>query len=74
MIDFKDLLYFVKWFLKVLIGVCVVYELRMWIILGMIESGIILLENMIVVEFLVSCLLVCEVLKIFVFEKIICLE
>lgn len=74
MSESKGLLYPEKWLSRASTGVRVACELRMRIISGLIESGTILSENKLVMEFSVSRSPIREALKILASEKIIRLE
>lgn len=74
MSEFNKLLYPTKWLSKASIGDRVASELRMRIISGVIESGTILSENKIAMEFGVSRSPVRDALKLLASENIIRLE
>jgi GntR family transcriptional regulator, gluconate operon transcriptional repressor len=74
MAESKEFLYPEKWLSKASAGDRVTYELRMRIILGMIESGTVLSENKLAADFAVSRSPIREALKTLASENIIRLE
>ncbi|MEC0091754.1 GntR family transcriptional regulator [Paenibacillus macquariensis] len=74
MTESREFLYPSKWLSKASAGDRVTYELRMRIISGQIESGTILSENKLAIDFAVSRSPIREALKILASENIIRLE
>jgi len=74
MTESREFLYPSKWLSKASAGDRVTYELRMRIISGQIESGTIISENKLAIDFAVSRSPIREALKILASENIIRLE